>query len=110
MLDVDGHIVVAIGSRILFPFKKPLNRHLSDNPSDTHCFRFSANTLQGLLMTCGFEITFVNRYIDTDWLVIIGRKIDKDFSVSWTKDDLRQVLDFFDRWDQETQKHHLGAK
>ena len=110
MLDVNGHIVVATGSRILVPFKKPLNMYLSDNPSDTHCFRFSANTLQGLLMTCGFEITFVNRYIDTDWLVVIGRKIEKDSSVSWTKDDPQQVLDFFDRWDQETRKHHLGAK
>lgn len=110
MLDSDGHIVVATGSRILVPFKKTLNIYFSYNLSDTHCFRFSANTLQGLLMNCGFEITIVNRYMHTDWLVVIGRKIHKDSSVSWTKDDPQQVLDFFDRWDQETRKHHLRAK
>ena len=110
MLDSNGHIVVETGIRILVPFKKPLNIYFSDNPSDTYCFRFSANTLQGLLMNCGFEITLVNRYIATDWLVVIGRNIDKDSSASWTKDDPQQVLDFFDRWEQETRNHHLGAK
>ena len=41
-------------------------------------------------MTCGFEITFVNRYIDTDWLVVIGRKIDKPPAFPGQKTILRK--------------------
>ena len=46
LLNPDGHICVATGSRILVPFKKPLSTYFSDNPADLHCFRWSANSLE----------------------------------------------------------------
>jgi SAM-dependent methyltransferase len=102
VLAPGGHIVVATGSRLLVPFKKPLNMYLSTNPADTHSFRFSANTLQGLLAVAGFEKAYVNHYIDTDWLCMIGRRTDGGRAIPWQGDDYKRVLEFFKRWHQDT--------
>ena len=109
LLKPGGHLVVATGSRILVPFKKPLQLYLSKNPSDTHCFRFSARTLQGLFAVSGFEIEHVNRYIDHDVMCMIGQKTDRSVAISWTGDDWRSVVDFFDRWHLETRDHYANA-
>lgn len=103
MLKEGGQVVVATGSRILVPFKKPLNDYLSSNPADTHCFRFSANSLQNLLKVSGFAIKHVNRYYDGDFLIVIGEKTnEKSKSLKLEKDDAETVIEFFNRWDQET--------
>ncbi len=104
-----GHLVIATGSRILVPFKKPLQYYLSTNPADTHAFRFSANSLKGLFAVSGFEVTYVNRYLDTDYLVVIGRKAGHVANPQWDKDDHLAVIDFFERWDRETQGHYRDA-
>ena len=101
-----GHIVMATGSRLLVPFKKPLNMYLSKNPADTHSFRFSANTLQGFFAVAGFEKVYVNHYIDTDWMVMIGKAVEADKKIPWQGDDPKKVLDFFKRWHAET-AHYL---
>ncbi len=106
LLVDGGHVAVATGSRILVPFKKPLNYYLSTNPADAHCFRFSANALTGLLAVTGFELAGMNRYIDTDYLVAIGRKRPKGTAIPWQGDDWRKVYDFFERWHRET-LHYL---
>ena len=41
LLKNDGFLVVATGSRILVPFKKPLSLYVGTIQSDTHSFRFS---------------------------------------------------------------------
>jgi 2-polyprenyl-3-methyl-5-hydroxy-6-metoxy-1,4-benzoquinol methylase len=97
-----GHLVMATGSRLLVPFKKPLNMYLSKNPADTHSFRFSANTLQGFFAIAGFEKEFVNHFIDTDWLVMIGKSVEAGKKIEWKGDDPKKVLDFFKRWHAET--------
>jgi 2-polyprenyl-3-methyl-5-hydroxy-6-metoxy-1,4-benzoquinol methylase len=102
LLRDDGNVVVATGSRILVPFKKPLDYYLSPNPADTHAFRFSANTLLGLLAETGFERTYVNQFIDSDVLCTIGRCTDRQRPIAWPHDDWRQVMGFFSRWHQET--------
>ncbi len=109
ILEPGGHLVMATGSRILVPFKKPLGYYLSRNPADTHAFRFSTNTLKGLLAMSGFETVHVNRYIDTDYLVMVGQRTDRSCEIPWDKDDWRQVLDFFNRWDRETEAHYANA-
>ncbi len=109
MVKLEGHICVATGSRLLVPFKKPLQHYLSKNPADTHCFRFSANTLRGLLARCGFETTSINHYIANDILCVIGRKCPAGTSISWQKDDPKQVADFFRRWHIETRDHYQDA-
>jgi 2-polyprenyl-3-methyl-5-hydroxy-6-metoxy-1,4-benzoquinol methylase len=102
LLKPGGHIVIATGSRILVPFKKPLDYYLGQNPADTHLFRFSARTLTGLLSESGFRRTYINRYIDSDILCVIGRKESPDLVISWEKDDFRSVEDFFNRWHIES--------
>lgn len=106
VLTPDGHVVVATGSRILVPFKKPLNFYFAKGSQDTHCFRFSVNTLRGMLAVCGFEPVFVNRYIDQDWLCVIGRKAEDGREIEWRADDYRAVIDFFERWHQESQTYY----
>lgn len=105
ILDPGGHVVVATGSRILVPFKKPLQSYLNAAPLDYHSFRFSANSLRGLLAVCGFEVVFVNRYIDTDFLCVIGQKTDRSREIGWQRDDYEEVLDYFRRWHVESQHY-----
>jgi SAM-dependent methyltransferase len=101
-LRENGHVVLATGSRILVPFKKPLNYYLGPNPADTHAFRFSANTLHGLLAVSGFETVSTNHFIDSDVLCMIARRTNRSKVLSWEHDDWRRVLEFFKRWHQDT--------
>jgi 2-polyprenyl-3-methyl-5-hydroxy-6-metoxy-1,4-benzoquinol methylase len=102
LLKGDGHVVVATGSRILVPFKKPLHAYLSKNPADTHAFRFSANTLQGVLAICGFEPTYVNRYLDNDVLCVIAKPAAAGTETPWQGDNYLAVWSFFERWYADT--------
>ena len=102
LLKDDGHIVVATGSRILVPFKKPLDYYFSANPADTHAFRFSANTLRAMLAVCGFASLHINRYIDTDYLVVVAAKRPEGVEIEWKGDDYLAVYDFFERWHKES--------
>jgi SAM-dependent methyltransferase len=104
-LKPDGHVVVATGSRILVPFKKPLHTYFSSNPADTHAFRFSANTLTGALAVSGFEVAHVNRYLDHDVLCMVGKKSDHSTPVAWTGDSPAAVHTFFERWYVDTKMY-----
>jgi 2-polyprenyl-3-methyl-5-hydroxy-6-metoxy-1,4-benzoquinol methylase len=101
-LKTGGRIAIATGSRILVPFKKPIYNYLSHNPVDTHCFRFSANTLRGILAVSGFKTVHINRYIDTDYLVVIAEKQPRGVEIPWQKDDFVEVHNYFERWHRET--------
>jgi hypothetical protein len=71
----DGLLVVAESSRLLVPFKKSLSDLLTKlHPADTHPFYWSKNSLSALLKCAGFEPVAVNRYFDSDVLVIIAKK------------------------------------
>lgn len=101
-----GYVVVATGSRILVPFKKPLDMFFSDSRErDTHPIDFSANTLAGFFMTAGFEPVFTNRYLDSDVLLVIGKKVDSPIEPEYPLDDPDDVKDFFRRWHLETQHY-----
>lgn len=102
LLKPGGYLAVATGSRILVPFKKRLQDYYGVNPRDTHCFRFSANTLKGVLATNGFEVKHENRYIDTDYLVMVAQKCPQEKEIPWTGDDFLKVYDFFARWHAES--------
>ncbi|MBT89145.1 MAG: hypothetical protein CMN79_01470 [Spirochaetales bacterium] len=101
ILKDNGYLVVAGGSRILVPFKKPLHLLLREDPVDTHPIWFSANTLQGLLAVSGFEVKHVNSYIDSDPLCMIAKKKDKSDKINWQGDDFKKVHGFFERWHKE---------
>lgn len=103
-----GHIMVATGSRILVPFKKTLRDYYGPNPVDLHSFHFSANTLQGLLAVSGFKPVAINRYRDTDYLVVIGEKRPAGDTIAWQGDDYLDVHHFFERWHTESMYHQGG--
>jgi 2-polyprenyl-3-methyl-5-hydroxy-6-metoxy-1,4-benzoquinol methylase len=107
-LKSGGVVVIATGSRILVPFKKPLNMYFGQNPADTHAFRFSANTLRGILAVSGFETVQINRYLDSDVLCVIARKTDRQTPVAWTGDPPMDVYTFFERWYVDTKMYYSG--
>jgi hypothetical protein len=104
MLKPGGAVVVATGSRLLVPFKKPLHAYLQTNPTDTHCFRFSANTLQGILAVSGFATAHLNRYLDHDILCAIGRPTDQ--RLEWRGDSFLEICNFFERWHVDTAMYY----
>ena len=103
LLKPDGHIVVATGSRILVPYKKPLSKYFSDNPPDTHCFRFSEGSLVRAGDHAGLATTDVNSWQDSDWLVMIfgHKEHEPSLHKTWRYDELQEVLDFFQSWSEQ---------
>ena len=102
-----GRVAVATGSRILVPFKKPLQYYIGPN-ADVHPHHFSAKTLAGHMAQAGFRMTDVNRFIDSDYLVMVGEKTDRTAPISWEGDNATAVLGFFERWDKETQGFYMA--
>ncbi len=105
MLKRNGIIILAESSRILVPFKKPLNLYFSPLRSDLHPFHFSKNSLSNLLLVNKFDPFYINRYIDTDYLVIAAKK---SHSVKVNKikvDKYKDVANFFIRWHKETKNY-----
>ena len=76
------------------------------HPTDTHSFRFSANTLQGLLEKTGFEVAHTNRYFDSDILAMVGKKNSGAFKRTNAKDNYLDVFNFFERWHVETKIYY----
>lgn len=101
ILKDGGKLVVATGSRILVPFKKPLQMYLSKNPSDSHSFRFSFNSLATALGLIGFNIIHHNHYIDNDILCVIAEK-SSDQPLEAKPDNALEVISFFQRWHEES--------
>lgn len=103
LLKPGGSLVIATGSRILVPFKKPLGDYFSpDRDPDTHSFRWSRRSLTNLLIKHGFAVAYENHWHDSDWMILIGRKTDAP-ALGWTADqsacdDPDDVLQFFKDW------------
>ena len=92
LLKDNGSLVIATGSRILVPFKKPLQYYIDSDEPDTHPSRFSLNTLTRLLNNHNLDLSFTNRYIDQDWLCVIAQKKERVFQ---EKDNYKKIIDFF---------------
>ena len=45
----------------------------------------------------GLEVVFVNRYFDSDVLLVIGKKVDHQVEPKFF-DDQKQVVDFMKEW------------
>lgn len=95
----QGHVLVATGSRILVPYKKPLSMYLSDNPPDTHCFRFSSNTLEACMKKAGLVPSGENSDIDCDWLVRVGRPGEAE--IVFPVDNHWEVTAYFENWAEQ---------
>jgi ubiquinone/menaquinone biosynthesis C-methylase UbiE len=93
-----GYVCVAESSRILVPFRKSLNDYFSKTlPADLHPSNFSANTLKLLMQLAGLEIVFINRYFDSDVLLIMGKKVSHQVEPNFF-DDQMQVVEFMREW------------
>ena len=99
----NGHVIVATGSRLHVPFKKPLGDYLGKSPLDLHSWRFSHRTLDALMRANAIEPVLVNRYRDSDYLVMVGKPVDEP--LPWRGDDYRQVLKFFRKWHWATKDY-----
>jgi hypothetical protein len=99
LLKLDGHLVVATGSRIFVPFKKPLSSYFSDNAPDTHCFRWSARSLAAAIMKAGFGACSVNDYTQSDWMVVIADTKAVQPNII-APDNPTDVLEYFQAWGQ----------
>jgi 2-polyprenyl-3-methyl-5-hydroxy-6-metoxy-1,4-benzoquinol methylase len=95
LLKPNGHVVVATGSRILVPYKKPMSHYFSKNPQDLHAWRFSRNTLATAMSKAGLKTVAENRWQDGDWLVMAGQKRDDGL---FYHDDPAKVMAFFEGW------------
>lgn len=102
LLKDGGHIAVHMGSRILVPFKKPIQCFFSHCPVDTHPVHLSFNTLKGLLAVAGFQVEHANPYVENDNLCVIAKKMPAGTKVEWQGDDYLKVADFFERWHKES--------
>jgi hypothetical protein len=98
LLDGQGTLIVATGSRIMVPFKKRLSKYFGHNPPDTHCFRFSARSLCRALEIAGFNHVEFNDYNERDELVALARTTKHPDFVYSAKDDPIDVISYFERW------------
>lgn len=107
LLNKNGYLIVAEGSRILVPFKKPMHMYFSNKQKpDMHPFHFSKNSLINLLLLNNLKIIYVNRYIDSEYLLIIAQKSNQNKIKNFKLDNSKKLLKFFKEW----YKHSLNFK
>ncbi len=102
LIKKNGYLVVTESSRILVPFKKPLQMYFGGNKPDLHPFHFTKNSLSNLLVLNKFRPVFINRYIDSDYLLIIAKKIDRVEEKNLKLDKAEDIKNFFRRWFKES--------
>ncbi len=102
LLNKDGYIVIAESSRMLVPFKKPIQMYFGKGNPDIHPFHFSKNSLMNLLIINKFKPVYINRYIDSDYLLIIAKKNNKINEELIKLDDYQKVKGYFKRWYKES--------
>lgn len=96
-LKDDGIIVVATGSRILVPYKKPFSTYVSELPPDLHCFRFSGTSLRNALMNAGFGGIDGNDFEQNDAMVVVGYKSQNEL-LPMIGESPQEVLAYFRAW------------
>ncbi len=102
ILKKNGYIVIAESSRMLVPFKKPIQMYFGMGNPDIHPFHFSKNSLMNLLLINKFKPIYVNRYVDSDYLLIIAKKDTKISEKLIKLDNFQSVKKFFQRWYKES--------
>ena len=105
-IKTNGYLIVAEGSRILVPFKKPIHTYLNPHikVSSTHPWHFSFNSLNNIFKVFGFELIKKNRYLDENNLVLIFKN-SKKFNQKMRYDSYSSVVNFFKRWDKESKNY-----
>jgi len=109
ILKKNGVLIVAESSRILVPFKKPINNyfHPKRDVGHTHPWHWSYNSLSNIFKACGFELIKNNRYWDENDLVLIFKN-SKKYNQKYTFDNHSKVIDFFKRWKKESKNYKFS--
>lgn len=98
VLENDSYLCVTESSRILVPFKKNLNDYFAKtHPEDIHPWHFSAKSLQALLNLSGFRVVYINRFKDSNELLLIAKKEKNQIKIT-KKDDHKKLFRFFNKW------------
>ena len=98
-LAPGGHVVVATGSRICVPWKKPLSSYLpqdKDYPHDTHCYRWSSRSLYRAAVMCGLLLQRENDFHERDEMVNIF--VDGKGPIPGVCDPPDMIADYFSDW------------
>lgn len=101
----NGYILIAESSRILVPYKKPIEMYFHKGNPDTHAFHFSKNSLSNLLIINRFKPVYINRYIDSDCLVILAKKVKSINEDNLKIDNFKKVKNFFSSWYNDSKKY-----
>ena len=98
-INDGGYLCIAESSRILVPsFRKSIKDYLQKKiHPDLHPFHWSFNSISNLLKLAGFELIYTNRFIDSDVMLVIGKKNDDNCGDIIT-DDFKGVIRFFEQW------------
>jgi len=105
MLKNNGYIVIAESSRILVPYKKPIQMYFNKQNPDSHPFHFSRNSLCNLLIINKFKPVYINRYIDSDCLLVIAKKVNYVDKNCLKIDNYKSVINFFLSWYEDSKKY-----
>ena len=54
----------------------------------------------------GFRVIAHNRFIDSDYLTLVGERVDDGGGLALPTDDCHDVVEFFERWHRETRTHY----
>tara|TARA_A100001015_G_scaffold275147_1_gene332190 strand:+ start:2328 stop:3251 length:924 start_codon:yes stop_codon:yes gene_type:complete len=102
----NGFLVVAESSRILVPFKKPIQNYFNKKKltGNYHPWHWSYNSLTNIFKAYGFELISSNRYWDEDNLILIFKN-SKLKQTQFRFDNYKKVSDFFLRWFKESLKY-----
>lgn len=103
ILKDDGYVFIELGSRIMVPFKKPMGTYFSTYIQNYQPYHFSLASLQKLLAKCGFVIEVTNNYWDDNLMCILAKKVPLDEKIVCENDNPKEVFEWFQRWDTETE-------
>lgn len=104
-LKDDGILVVATGSRILVPYKKPYSSYFGELSPDLHCYRWTPKSLSAAFDASFLEWVYdcspygnrgINNWRENDVLLMVAKRADG--SCLSPKDDPKEVVDFFRSW------------
>ena len=98
-LAPGGKVVVATGSRILVPFKKPYGSYFGKLSPDLHCFRWSWHSLANAFSKAGLTPFQANDWMERDELIMMA-EINPDAMPSG-RDSPLEVVDFFREWKRQ---------
>jgi hypothetical protein len=107
---IGGYVCVAESSRIMVPFRKSLWDYLSKvDPADSHPSHFSANTLRCIMEQVGLRVHYINRFFDSDVLLVIGQRSSGIKSQGY-RDNQNDVVEFMRKWTENTKYYESLRK